>query len=124
MTVKDAIASCLMQYASCEGRASRGEFWCFAGFIAVMSVILYVLSFILPDRVAPILQALVFLALAIPLFMALVRRLHDTGASGWRAVILLVPVAQLLGIWWLARPGQPGDNAYGPAPTAGVSRGR
>ena len=46
-----------------------------------------------------------------------VRRLHDTGKSGWMMLIGLIPV--IGGIWLLIlmlTDGQPGENKYGPNP--------
>ena len=50
MTFKNAVASCLLQYANMRGRASRSEFWWFQLFIFAVSFVLYLASFLLPDR--------------------------------------------------------------------------
>lgn len=50
-------------------------------------------------------------------FAAMVRRLHDTGASGWRMLIALFPLIGALILFLdLLQDGQPGDNAFGPDP--------
>lgn len=116
MTIKDAIASCIMQYASSRGRASRAEFWYFVLFIVAASLVVWVLSFVLPPRVAPILQALILVAMAVPLFNVFIRRMHDLGATGLRAILLFIPVIHLLCLWWATKPGEPRENDYGPAP--------
>jgi uncharacterized membrane protein YhaH (DUF805 family) len=52
------------------------------------------------------------------LFAVLVRRLHDTGRSGWSLLITLIPLLGLLALFsWLASPGDAGDNAFGPPPS-------
>lgn len=73
-----------------KGRAPRAEFWSFAGFTAIYTVLLLVLcllaSAFLPGPFATILTwcTIAFLFLSgIILWIAAARRLHDTGRSGW-----------------------------------------
>ena len=54
------------------------------------------------------------LAVLIPSLGVTVRRLHDTGRSGW--CVALVP---LVGAIIMVLDSQPGDNEYGPSPKAG-----
>ncbi len=53
----------------------------------------------------------------LPIFFAIltVKRAHDFNTGGWLAILLLVPVVNLL-FWFI--PGTRGDNIYGPAPRA------
>lgn len=44
------------------------------------------------------------------------RRAHDTGKSGWIWVLLLIPLINLLPLYWLLiEDSQQGPNKYGPA---------
>lgn len=46
-----------------------------------------------------------------------VRRLHDTGRSGWWLLVSLVPiVGGIILLVLLASAGEPGPNRYGPPP--------
>lgn len=120
MTFKNAVASCLLQYTTLTGRASRSEFWLFQLFIAAVSLILYIVTLLLPMRLegfGPVFQALFLIAVAIPSFSSFVRRMHDLGGSTWRGVIFCIPVLNLLGVYWATRPGDPAENEYGPAST-------
>lgn len=56
----------------------------------------------------------------LPIFFAIltVKRAHDFNTGGWLALLLLVPVVNLL--FWII-PGTRGDNAHGPAPRAASS---
>ena len=122
MTFKNAVASCLLQYTNRRGRASRSEFWWFQLFIAAVSLVLYLLTSFLPDRYynfGPVLNSFFLIAMAIPLFSVCVRRMHDTGRSAFAAVLICVPVLNLLCLWWASRPGDARANAYGPAPDEG-----
>ena len=57
------------------------------------------------------------LAVIIPTFAVLVRRLHDTNHSGWWYFINLVPIIGAIIIFiFLLQDSQPGENRYGPNP--------
>ena len=57
---------------------------------------------------------LVVLVLAIPGFSVLVRRLHDTGRSGWWWMLSLTIIGAIPVIIWLCDEGDVRPNAYGP----------
>jgi uncharacterized membrane protein YhaH (DUF805 family) len=57
---------------------------------------------------------LLLLPLFLPSLGVLIRRLHDTGRSGWWMWISLIPVAgSIILIVWLATASQPEPNQYG-----------
>ena len=57
------------------------------------------------------------LAVLVPSLAVSVRRLHDTGRSGWWILICLVPVIGALYFLYLTiLEGQQGTNEYGPNP--------
>ncbi len=92
----EATKTCLAKYFVFSGRAARSEYWWFALFVFVVSVVFAVIDTSLfgvnPDTgegvqvLTPIFQ----LAVAIPMLAAGWRRLHDTGRPGW---YLLLPAA-------------------------------
>ena len=59
----------------------------------------------------------------ISFLFATVRRLHDTGRSGWRLLLLLVPVLNMLSIctilFWLVQVSEARRNGFGSVPTNG-----
>ena len=57
------------------------------------------------------------IALAIPLYAAGARRLHDTGKSGWLQLLILIPCAGIiiLIVLW-AQQGSGVDNQHGAPP--------
>ncbi len=117
MNFKNAVAACLAQYATLQGRASRAEFWYFVLFVLVCNVLAYVLCRIfLPPHMGPVISGMVMLALAIPCFSVFVRRLHDIGAATWRVVFLFIPVVQVVCLYWAAKQGDDGENRFGEAP--------
>jgi uncharacterized membrane protein YhaH (DUF805 family) len=114
MSFADSIRTCFTKYAEFKGRASRPEYWWFVLFY----LIVYIASAIIAGAVDsswPI--VVVGLAFILPLLAAAVRRLHDTGRSGWWYFIWLVPLAgPIIVIVFLATQGNPGANQYGSPP--------
>jgi uncharacterized membrane protein YhaH (DUF805 family) len=63
------------------------------------------------------LGALFCLGLLIPSIAVGVRRLHDTGRSGWWLLIGFIPlIGMIVLIVFFVLDSQPGTNAYGPNP--------
>ena len=114
MSFGDAVRTCFSKYADGKGRAGRPEYWWF--FLSY--VIVYVVAAIIGGAVkATWLVWIPLLAYLVPLIAAAVRRLHDTGRSGWWYLIGLVPfVGFIILIVFLASQGNPGPNEYGPPP--------
>jgi uncharacterized membrane protein YhaH (DUF805 family) len=113
MDFQTAVRTCLSKFVGFEGRARRSEFWWF--YLACL-VTLLVAAFV--DGVlggTGILYGLVALALFLPLLAAQIRRLHDTGRSGWWVLIGLIPlVGAIVLIVFLATETKPETNAWGP----------
>ena len=115
------------KYATFSGRASRSEYWwAYLGYFVIATVLqIFALvgGIILIDAgelaLLPSLIALVgIVALIIPTIAVSVRRMHDTGKSGWMLLILIIPcIGFILWIVWMVEDGQAHDNAYGPVPT-------
>jgi len=106
----------LKKYAVFEGRARRAEYWYFFLFNIIVTIVIAIINAILANRLS-FLGVLYALAVFIPGLAVTVRRLHDTGRSGWWFLIGLVPI---LGYIWLlvllVLDSNPGDNKYGPNP--------
>lgn len=111
----------LKKYAVFHGRASRKEYWMFVLFYVIFGVIAIILDnlFGITISILPYgwIYILYSLALLIPALAVDVRRLHDTGRSGWMILIALIPIVG--GIWLLVLmilDSQEGENKYGPNP--------
>jgi len=113
-------------YANFEGRARRKEYWMYALFVAIINVGLMILAAIfgaVSDTLGILINVvgyLVSLGLAVPGLAVGVRRLHDTGRSGWHLLYGLIPlVGGILLIIWMVQEGDRGQNAYGADPKEG-----
>jgi uncharacterized membrane protein YhaH (DUF805 family) len=111
----------LKKYAVFNGRARRKEYWMFFLFNIIISIVLIIVDGIVGTSAAPgalgLLGGLYALALLIPGIAVAVRRLHDTGRSGWWILIGLVPfVGGIILIVFLVQDGTPGDNQFGSNP--------
>jgi uncharacterized membrane protein YhaH (DUF805 family) len=115
----------LKKYAQIAGRARRKEFWSFW----LLTIAAYVvaglidgilgMSTMIGGIYGPV-MLLVALALVIPSFCVAIRRLHDTGRSGWWLLIGLIPlIGALVLIYFYVIDGVRGPNEYGPDPKEG-----
>jgi uncharacterized membrane protein YhaH (DUF805 family) len=114
----------LRQYADFAGRARRTEYWMFFLFTLIIQIVLAVLDSLLGLAFMPgsgVLTTLYLLAVLLPSLGVSVRRLHDTGRSGWWVLIGLVPfVGAIVLIVFAALEGDRGPNAFGPDPKTAV----
>ena len=116
----------LKKYAVFTGRARRAEIWYFILFNFIVSVVLQMLFGSVADTAeegaaSPLafVPVLYTLAILLPSLAVGVRRLHDTGRSGWFILIGFIPlVGAIVLIVFYAQEGESGDNAYGTNPKA------
>lgn len=94
--------SALKKYAIFKGRSSRKEFWYFALFNVIFSIIATILDSILgtSKTLNPygLIGGIYYLGMIIPGIAVAVRRLHDVNKSGWMYLILAIPQILLFGI--------------------------
>lgn len=116
MSFVEAVRTVLSKYATFSGRARRAEYWWFSLF----AVIVYVLAALVDSASGSQVAAIVaFVALILPSIAVTVRRLHDTGRSGWWYLISLVPLAGgIVLLVFTLQDSEPGANKYGPSPKA------
>lgn len=100
----------LKKYAVFSGRASRSEFWFFVLFNIIVSIILGIVDGIAQTN--GLIGNIYSLAVLLPSLAVGIRRIHDSGKSGW---FILVPFYNL---YLYIIDGTHGENKYGPRPTA------
>ena len=110
----------LRKYAVFDGRARRTEFWLFFLFNCIIGLVLSSIEAIVGIASiagASIFGSLYMLAVFIPYLAVGVRRLHDTGRSGWWMLIYIVPlIGAIVLLVFFVQDSQDGDNQYGPNP--------
>lgn len=121
MSFGEAIRSGFEHYTKFDGRASRSAFWWWALFQFIVTFVAAVIDFAVFNNLG-VFYALAVLALLLPSLSVTIRRLHDTGRTGWWVLIYLIPLigAIVLLVFFLT-DSDPGPNQYGPAPDAGVA---
>ncbi|MFG1807322.1 DUF805 domain-containing protein [Streptomyces sp. NPDC049040] len=102
------------KYAVFSGRARRKEYWMYSLFCCMGLAMLAVLG-VVGHTMIPY---LVYLAvIVVPSLTMTVRRLHDSGTSGWFVLIALLPLfGSIILLVFACTEGDKGQNAYGPDP--------
>jgi len=117
----------LRRYAEFSGRSRRKEYWMFTLLLIIVNVVVGILELSLglagTMGYGP-LSLVVLLAVIVPSIAVSVRRLHDTGRSGWLQLIGLIPVVGwIVLIVFYAQDSKPGANEHGPNPKEGAAVG-
>ena len=117
-------------YADFSGRARRKEYWMFYLFTVLSIVAVVVVAGILSaiadvlGVIGIVLYAAVALGLFVPSLAIAVRRLHDTGRSGWWYFISFIPLlGGLVLLYFMVIEGDAGPNEYGPDPKDPIPAG-
>ena len=105
MDFVQAIKSCLGQYATFSGRATRSEFWWFFLF--------QVLVMVAASMLGDVINGIASLGLLLPALAVGARRLHDIGRTGWWQLLLLSGIGFLVLLYWWVQPGEGAGNIYG-----------
>jgi len=114
----------LKKYTEFSGRARRKEYWYFALFNTIVSIILISIDSMVGtlnmEAGYGVFSTIYSLAVLLPSLGVSMRRLHDIGKSGWWILIGFIPlIGAIVLIVFFVKDSQPGDNQYGPNPKAG-----
>ncbi len=126
MSFGQAISAFFSNYANFRGRTRRSGYWWTFLFLVLASIALWfidlqlfsgVWSQELLDQGSGPLSIVFGLAIIVPVISLGVRRLHDTGRSGWWVLLGFIPiVGGIILLVFYVQDSQPGSNAYGPNP--------
>lgn len=113
----------LKKYAVFSGRARRKEYWYYALFNAIISIVLVAVDFMTGlfsfDANAGLFSGVYGLAVLIPSIAVGLRRLHDTNRSGWWLLIAFIPlIGGIVLLVFMVQDSDQGDNRFGPNPKA------
>ena len=108
----------LKKYAVFSGRARRKEYWMFVLFNVLISIGFTMLDGMLGTLTESggMLSNLYSLAILVPGIAVSVRRLHDTGRSGWFLLLGLIPCIGALVLLFFMIEDSNGSNQYGDPP--------
>lgn len=126
--------TCFKKYCTFAGRARRLEYWCFVLINNLVCGIIMTIAGVCAANLSRAGQCgqrdmEAFLAIGIiacaayglvimlPTLSVTVRRLHDTGRSGWFIFVNIIPIIGLIVVFvTMLLDSQPGSNAYGANP--------
>ena len=128
MGFTEAVKTVFSKYATFSGRAMRSEYWYFVLFNFLAEVCILLVCMIAGAlfgglegaaggyAAGNIVLWIYYLAVLVPGLAVSVRRLHDTGRSGWNLLWCLLPIigAIMLLVWFVTDSKE--DNQYGPRP--------
>jgi uncharacterized membrane protein YhaH (DUF805 family) len=116
MSPTQAIQTVLRKYADFSGRANRSEYWWWWGALLVTFIVIGGISAVIGD-IGYVLATVIGLAVFIPNLAVTVRRLHDTGRSGWWLLIVFVPaIGALILLVFTLLDSESGSNQWGELP--------
>ncbi|MEA1921891.1 MAG: DUF805 domain-containing protein [Pseudomonadota bacterium] len=105
----------LKKYAVFSGRARRKEYWMFFLFNVIITFVLGIIEWLLGS--SGILGTLYSLAILVPSIAVSIRRLHDTGRSGWWLLIGIIPfIGAIVLFIFMIQEGKDDENVYGSNP--------
>jgi uncharacterized membrane protein YhaH (DUF805 family) len=112
----DAISDGFSKYVTFTGRSSRSAYWWWYlfGVLAVVAGLIIDVAL----GTTPIFYGLIALGLLLPNLAVTVRRLHDTGRSGWWILIGLIPLVGAIVLLVFVLQGSDPPNEWGPGPDA------
>ena len=118
MTFSEAIKTSLVEkYATFSGRATRSEYWYVVLFGYLLALLIVFLGMIIdsPELIIG-LSTVLSLILLVPGLALCIRRLHDTGRSGWWYLLVLIPYIGAFALLIIFCLKSSEDNKYGPKP--------
>jgi uncharacterized membrane protein YhaH (DUF805 family) len=104
----------IKKYADFSGRARRKEYWMFFLFNFIFAI---VIAFVEALIGSPGVIGMIYsLALLIPGIAVSVRRLHDTGRSGWWLLVGLIPLVGAIVLLVFMVMDSTDENEFGVSP--------
>ena len=96
MSFGESVKTCFQKYVTFKGRARRSEYWWFCLLNCIVSIVTLVLDYQMDTINIELglgaLSGLYTLIVFLPGLAVSVRRLHDTGHSGWLYLLIIIPI--------------------------------
>ena len=108
----------LKRWNDFNGRSRRKEYWFFLLFNVIAAAVLSIIDMFTGTYNATtgigLLSGIYALVMLVPGIAVTIRRLHDTGRSGWWLLLMLVPlIGPLVLLYWYVQPSQEGASQFG-----------
>lgn len=128
MTFSKAVSICFKQkYTTFTGRATRSEYWLFNAFTVILAIGLSLFSYFAgyattydvytATGISQFCVIVYLLVLFCPSLAVTIRRLHDTGRSGWWCLISFIPyVGNIILLVFMCLGSEQKNNRYGSIP--------
>ena len=121
MSFGESVKTCFQKYVTFKGRARRSEYWWFCLLNLIVSIVTFVLDYQMDTINIEVglgaLSGLYTLIVFLPGLAVSVRRLHDTGHSGWLYLLIIIPIlGSLFLLYFFVSDSAPADNVYGMSP--------
>ena len=101
----------LKRYFRFSGRASRRELWMFALFSFIFAIVSFILDWLLIFALrnatfyyGGAVYGLYLIAMLVPSLAVQARRLHDVDRSAWWLLLTLIPLGELVLLYWFIMP--------------------
>ena len=122
----EAVKSFWFNYSKFKGRSRRSDYWWIQLFLVLTNLAVAAIDLVLMNGDVErfianggggIVGLIWILVTIVPALAVLVRRLHDTGKSGWWALIGFVPlVGGIVLLVFTVLDSDAGENSQGPSP--------
>ena len=122
----EAVKSFWFNYSKFKGRSRRSDYWWIQLFLVLTNLAVAAIDLVLmngdlerfiANGGGGIVGLIWILVTIVPALAVLVRRLHDTGKSGWWALIGFVPlVGGIVLLVFTVLDSDAGENSHGPSP--------
>ena len=122
MGFSESVKIGLNNFFNPTGRASRSEFWWYALCLWIISGVVgviggMIMNYGMEQAWLGIIIEVIDAILVASIICASIRRLHDTGKSGWNVLWYFIPlIGWIIVVVLLCKASVPGDNQYGPQP--------
>ncbi len=122
MNFFESIKSCFIRYTDFSGRSMRSEYWNFAVFIIVLTIV----ADYLDAKIAGVsyldyygfgtLSIILTIVTIVPSTAVSIRRLHDINKSGWWLLLALTVIGIIPLIYWVCKKSDEKENRFGKNP--------
>ena len=103
-------------YCDYSNRSRRREYWYFALIVFLYELVINVVIGIIQVDIVTYIGYLLMAPVIVFTLPLAVRRLHDTGRTGWWLLLILTGIGSIVILVFVCLDSDPQTNEYGPSP--------